>query len=135
MSGWLNSYSRGFHRLLPSPMAIALTLTLVALVSALSVSEPIKVVKAWSDGLWNPGLMRFGFQAMYMLVLGHVLALSKLVRKALDGVANFAVKQPANAAAYVTPLAADPAFVGISTFEPIDAVPMCTDFGIPTSYD
>jgi hypothetical protein len=28
----------------------------------------------------------------------------------------------ANAAAYVTPLAADPAFVGISTFEPIEAV-------------
>lgn len=82
-------------------MAIALTLTLVALVSALFVSEPIKVIKAWSDGLWNPGLMRFGFQAMYMLVLGHVLALSKPVRNALDGVANFAVKQPANAAAYV----------------------------------
>ena len=101
MSGWLNSYSRGFQRLLPSPMAIALTLTLVALVSALFVSEPIKVVKAWSDGLWNPGLMRFGFQAMYMLVLGHVLALSKPVRNALDGVAKFAVKQPANAAAYV----------------------------------
>ena len=41
----------------------------------------------------------------------------------------------ANAAAYVTPLAADPAFVGISTFEPIEAVTLCTDFGIPTSYD
>ena len=105
MSGWLNSYSRGFQRLLPSPMAIALTLTIVALISALFVSKPLDVVQAWSDGLWNPGLMRFGFQAMFMLVLGHVLALSKPVRTALDGVANFAVKQPSNAAAYVAVVA------------------------------
>ncbi|MBM55162.1 MAG: short-chain fatty acid transporter [Euryarchaeota archaeon] len=101
MSGWLNSYSRAFQRLLPSPMAIALTLTVVAFVSALFVSEPVEVVKAWSDGLWNPGLMRFGFQAMFMLVLGHVLALSKPVRLALNGIANIAVKKPENAATYV----------------------------------
>ena len=80
MSRWLNSYSRAFQRLLPSPMAIALTLTVVAFISALFVSEPVELVKAWSDGFWNPGLMRFGFQAMFMLVLGHVLALSKPVR-------------------------------------------------------
>ena len=94
MSRWLDSYSRGFQRLLPSPMAIALTLTIVALVSALFVSEPSEVVKSWSNGLWNPGLMRFGFQAMFMLVLGHVLALSKPIRRILDGVAEFAVKTP-----------------------------------------
>tara|TARA_B100000427_G_scaffold125029_1_gene103986 strand:- start:2139 stop:3497 length:1359 start_codon:yes stop_codon:yes gene_type:complete len=101
MSGWLNSYSRGFQRLLPSPMAIALTLTLVAFISALFITEPKVVIEAWSKGLWDADLMRFGFQAMFMLVLGHVLALSKPVRSALDGVANFAVKQPVNAAAYV----------------------------------
>ena len=105
MSGWLNSYSRAFQRLLPSPMAIALTLTVVAFISALFVSEPVEVVKAWSDGLWNPGLMRFGFQAMFMLVLGHVLALSKPVRSALDGIANIAIKKPENAAVYVAVVA------------------------------
>lgn len=86
-------------------MAIALTLTIVALISALFVSEPLDIVQAWSDGLWNPSLMRFGFQAMFMLVLGHVLALSNPVRNALDGIANFAVKQPSNAAAYVAGVA------------------------------
>lgn len=105
MSRWLDSYSRGFQRLLPSPMAIALTLTIVALVSALFVSEPSEVVKSWSNGLWNPGLMRFGFQAMFMLVLGHVLALSKPIRRLLDGVAEFAVKTPGFAPAYVAVVA------------------------------
>ena len=105
MSRWLDSYSRGFQRLLPSPMAIALSLTIVALVSALFVSEPSKVVKSWSNGLWNPGLMRFGFQAMFMLVLGHVLALSKPIRRILDGVAEFAVKTPSYAPVYVAVVA------------------------------
>ena len=72
-------------------MAIALTLTLVAFISALFITEPKVVIEAWSKGLWDADLMRFGFQAMFMLVLGHVLALSKPVRSALDGVANFAV--------------------------------------------
>lgn len=86
-------------------MAIALTLTVVAAVFALFVSEPIEVVSAWSDGLWNPPLMRFGFQAMFMLVLGHVLALSKPVRAFLDAVVDIAVRTPKYSAAYVALLA------------------------------
>ncbi|MGY8917213.1 MAG: TIGR00366 family protein, partial [Flavobacteriales bacterium] len=76
-SQWLFSYARGFQKLLPSPFAIALILTAVAGVSALLITDADIVLKSWSDGLWNPPLMRFGFQAMFMLVLGHVLALSK----------------------------------------------------------
>ena len=49
--------------------------------------------------------MRFGFQAMFMLVLGHVLALSKPIRRLLDGVAKFAVKTPGFAPAYVAVVA------------------------------
>lgn len=105
MTGWLDSYARAFQRLLPSPMAIALVLTLVAAISALTVSTPLEVVSSWSDGLWNPALMRFGFQAMFMLVLGHVLALSKPVKKLLDRVVDIAVKTPRYAAVYVALLA------------------------------
>jgi short-chain fatty acids transporter len=86
-------------------MAIALTLTIVAAFFALFVSEPLQVVSAWSDGLWNPKLMRFGFQSMFMLVLGHVLALSKPVRAFLDAVVDVAVKTPKYSAAYVALLA------------------------------
>jgi short-chain fatty acids transporter len=86
-------------------MAIALTLTIVAAGCALFISEPLDVVSAWSDGLWKPELMRFGFQSMYMLVLGHVLALSKPVRRFLDAVVDVAVRTPKYSAAYVALLA------------------------------
>ena len=103
LSDWLEAYSRGFQRFLPSPFAIALILTAVAFVSAYAIgSDGFKpVLKAWSTGLWNPDLMRFGFQAMFMLVLGHVLALSKPVSKFLSVVVDLAMRNTRYAAAWV----------------------------------
>ena len=98
---WLLAYSQGFHKFLPSPFAIALLLTAVAGFSALLIADADKVLRAWSDGLWNPSLLRFGFQAMFMLVLGHVLALSAPVKYLLDKVVILAVKNSALAPAYV----------------------------------
>jgi short-chain fatty acids transporter len=103
LSDWLEVYSRGFQRFLPSPFAIALILTAVAFVSAcLMGSEGFgDVLKAWSNGLWNPDLMRFGFQAMFMLVLGHILALSPPVSKFLNIVVDLAMRNTRYAAAWV----------------------------------
>ena len=103
LSVWLEAYSRGFQRFLPSPFAIALILTAVAFTCAyFSGSEGFEtVLKAWSNGLWNPALMRFGFQAMFMLVLGHVLALSTPVSKFLKRVVDLAMKNKQYAAAWV----------------------------------
>ena len=105
MSGFLNSYSRGFQRLLPSPMAIALVLTLVTFGFSLFSATAEESLKAWSDGLWNASLLRFGFQAMFMLVLGHVLALSPFIKSTLNTVAVYAVKSPKYAPAIVALIA------------------------------
>ena len=80
----LNAYARAFQRWLPSPFAIAVVLTFLAAGLALSSATPSDVVGAWTTGLWNPGLLRFGFQAMFMLVLGHVLALAPPVLRGLN---------------------------------------------------
>ena len=72
----LDAYARGFQRWLPSPFTIAVMLTALAGCLALRQAKPHEVLDAWAQGLWNPGLIRFGFQAMFMLVLGHVLALA-----------------------------------------------------------
>lgn len=101
VSRWLIAYAHGFNQFLPSPFAIALLLTAVAGFSALLISDADKVLIAWSDGLWNPSLMRFGFQAMFMLVLGHVLALSAPIKYFLDKVVVIAVRNTALAPAYV----------------------------------
>ena len=76
----LNAYARGFQRWLPSPFTIAVVLTVLAVVLAMRQASAIEVMDAWARA-WNPGLIRFGFQAMFMLVLGHVLALAPVLRR------------------------------------------------------
>ena len=97
----LNAYARGFQRWLPSPFTIAAILTVVAAGLAMTTAAPNEVLDAWTQGLWNPGLIRFGFQAMFMLVLGHVLALAPPVLRALGRAIDWIVKSPANAPAKV----------------------------------
>ena len=97
----LNAYALGFQRWLPSPFTIAVILTLVAAGLAMTTSAPSEVLEAWTKGLWNADLIRFGFQAMFMLVLGHVLALAPPVLRALGHAIDWIVKTPANAPAKV----------------------------------
>jgi short-chain fatty acids transporter len=73
-----------FRRFLPSPFVIALLLTLLTMVIALlfgqfpqSSSAWEGVLTSWERGLWNRGLLVFAYQMMLILVLGHVLVLSK----------------------------------------------------------
>jgi len=51
--------------------------------------------------LWNPGLLRFGFQAMFMLVLGHVLALAPPVLRGLARAVRWVTLAPRFAPAKV----------------------------------
>ena len=97
----LDAYARGFQRWLPSPFTIAVILTVVAALMALRQASPSEVLDAWTQGLWNAGLIRFAFQAMFMLVLGHVLALAPPMLKALRKAIDWIVKSPVNAPAKV----------------------------------
>ena len=67
-------------RLLPSPFAIAILLTLtIVIISLLFTENKIgEIVSFWENGLWHPPLMNFAMQMMLMLVLGYVIALSKV---------------------------------------------------------
>ena len=101
----LNRYTRGFQRFMPTPLSIAVILTLVAGALALRGATPLDVLGAWVNGMWSAGLIRFGFQAMFMLVLGHVLALAPPVRRGLDRAVDWVVVRPGWAAAKVALLA------------------------------
>jgi len=105
-----DKYTKAFKYLLPTPFTIAIVLTILTFFIALFITQPatqsagnysIKLLKYWEEGLWNSGLLVFAMQMMLMLVLGHVLALSKPVNKII----NLAVKScntTAKAAALVT---------------------------------
>ena len=100
----LDAYAHAFQRWLPSPFSIAILLTFLAGAMALSFESPLGVLDAWTTGLWNPGLLRFGFQAMFMLVLGHVLALAPPVLAMLRRAVDWVILHPASAPAKVAAL-------------------------------
>jgi len=86
-------YARLFQYLLPTPFTIALLLTVLTFLLALFFTPEsgidlgaysLDLLAAWENGLWNNGLMVFAMQMMLMLVLGHVLALSKPIDRFLD---------------------------------------------------
>lgn len=75
---------RFFRHYLPAPFTLAVLLTLLSLLLALVFTSPapdrkdpyfFQLLGFWQDGFW--GLLKFAMQMMLMLVLGHVLALSK----------------------------------------------------------
>lgn len=88
------SFTRLLRAILPAPLTIALLLTLLAFILAFFFgrlegapgAKAITVLNLWEKGLWNQPLLAFAVQAMLMLALGHMLALSRPVGKLINGV-------------------------------------------------
>ncbi|MFY0603838.1 MAG: short-chain fatty acid transporter [Flavobacteriaceae bacterium] len=87
-----------FKNYLPSPFTIAILLTLLTIVLALLFTKPIDagwgsytidVLQFWEQGIWSNSLLVFAYQMMLILVLGHVLVLSKPVSKAILKVTQY----------------------------------------------
>lgn len=80
------------QRVLPSPLTIAIFLTIFSAVLAFIFTKPDDgsrlefVANAWNIGFWE--LLEFTAQMMLMLVLGHVIALSYVVGKLIDRIAE-----------------------------------------------
>ena len=102
---------KAFRTLLPSPFSIAILLTVITFVIAFFAMESdlsggdraMELVGFWEDGLWNEPLIKFAFQMMLMLVLGHVLALTKPVDWLVRRVTQYC-NSTASSAAIVTVL-------------------------------
>ncbi|WP_350293139.1 TIGR00366 family protein [uncultured Croceitalea sp.] len=96
-----------FRRYLPSPFTIAVLLTLVTLLLALVFTKSpaeenhlFAVFSYWENGIWNANLLVFAYQMMLILVLGHVLVLSKPMERLILRITKY-VKNTANAAVLV----------------------------------
>ena len=84
-----------FKRFLPSPFAIAIILTVVTILLAWGFTEPpaeenhfLAILSYWENGVWNNDLLVFAYQMMLILVLGHILVLSKPVNKLILRLTN-----------------------------------------------
>lgn len=75
-------------RYLPDPYIFVALLTLIAAAAALIVegTQPLVLLRMWGDGLW--GLLPFTMQMVLVLVTGHMLASTPLVKGWLDRLAQ-----------------------------------------------
>ena len=96
-----------FKRYLPSPFSIAVLLTNLTIALALLFTENtsegshiVAILSYWESGIWNNGLLVFAYQMMLILVLGHVLVLSKPIELLILKLVGL-VKNSANAALLV----------------------------------
>lgn len=106
-----DKFIRVFQRILPSPLTIAILLSLFTLLLAQLLTKPqdvghgtyfIKLVSSWEEGLWDSsgGGLYFAFQMMLILVLGHILALTPIISRLINGLTKFCTNT-ANSAAIV----------------------------------
>lgn len=84
-----------FKRYLPSPFTIAILLTLFTMLMAFIFTENdaegnhfLNILSYWESGIWNNGLLVFAYQMMLILVLGHVLVLSKPMSWLISRITN-----------------------------------------------
>lgn len=84
-----------FRRFLPSPFAIAIILSVLTIILALLFTEAPKdenhfmaILSWWENGIWNNSLLVFAYQMMLILVLGHILVLSKPINKLIQRLTN-----------------------------------------------
>ena len=97
----IEKYIKGIRFLLPSPFSIAVLLTLftftlcffwpnnIYLEDLNGLDKFINILNSWNEGLWNVKGLAFAVQMMLMLLLGHVLALSKTVDAAINQLLPF----------------------------------------------
>lgn len=78
------------ERYLPDPYIFVLLLTIVAAIAAMAVEKtsPIALIRIWGDGFW--GLLTFAMQMLLVLLTGHMLASTPLVKNWLSKLASTA---------------------------------------------
>lgn len=97
-----------FKKVLPAPFSIAVLLTFFTFFLALFLTEKdlaignhtYKILTYWEAGIWKQNLLAFAIQMMLMLVLGHILALSKPFEYLIHKASKYC-NNTANAAAIV----------------------------------
>jgi len=97
-----------FKKYLPSPFTIAILLTVLTICLALVFTESntddnhlLSILSFWEDGIWNTTLLEFAYQMMLILVLGHVLVLSKPMNSLILSITKYA-NNTANAVVLVS---------------------------------
>jgi short-chain fatty acids transporter len=76
------------HRYLPDPFLFCILLTLIVFVGGISIvgQTPMTMIIHWNNGFWN--LLTFAMQMVLILVTGHTLAQTPMVKSILRALAR-----------------------------------------------
>ncbi|WP_282201372.1 TIGR00366 family protein [Collibacillus ludicampi] len=101
MKALSNFFTMIVQRFLPDPFVFALLLTLILFVAGIIFTphSTLEMVQFWGNGFWN--LLAFAMQMSLILVTGHALASSPLVKRWLQRLAGVA-KTPTQGVILVT---------------------------------
>lgn len=82
-----------FKKNMPDAFVFALVLTFITALTAFFWigATPLKIIQSWYDGFWT--LLEFGMQMVLLIITGYSIALSPVVEKGIDRLAN-AIKTP-----------------------------------------
>ncbi|MGM9925023.1 MAG: TIGR00366 family protein [Bacillus sp. (in: firmicutes)] len=94
-------FTKMVDRYLPDPLVFAIILTILVFIFGivLTPTSPIEMAGLWGDGFW--GLLAFSMQMALVVVTGHALASSPLIRKWMSKISSLA-KTPAQGVMLVT---------------------------------
>lgn len=103
-------FTDALRAVLPAPLSIALALTALTFVMGFffgtldeaPLARMVTLADLWERGLWNQPLLAFAVQAMLMLALGHMLALSPPVARVINRLVAKVVGSTAQAVFWVS---------------------------------
>ena len=82
------AFDRWARKWMPDPMLFAIILTFLTYLLGLIFTKtgPFEMIKYWYDGFWT--LLSFGMQMCLILVTGHALATSPIMRRTIEKLAE-----------------------------------------------
>lgn len=82
-----------FQKYMPNAFVFAMLLTLLTGLIAIIWLDttPLKIIKGWYNGFWS--LLEFGMQIVLIIITGFTIALSPIVKSAIDKLTNY-IKTP-----------------------------------------
>lgn len=88
-----SAFDRMARKWMPDPMLFAILLTFITYLLGLFLTEsgPFQMIQHWYKGFWE--LLAFAMQMCLILVTGHALATSPVVRRGIEHLAEIPKKQ------------------------------------------
>lgn len=84
-------FTKLFQNYMPNAFVFAILITIITALGAFFWldASPLKIIESWYTGFWS--LLEFGMQIVLIIITGFSIALSPIVRRAIDVLATYII--------------------------------------------